>query len=187
MIIVEQWVLVIWGPNQMQLLLPGALRGVIVLGDVAVERFRLFAVVVGLLVYVAMSLVMQFTRAGLLIRAGVENREMVEALGHHIRRMFVVVFVAGAALAGLGGAMWGFYREQFGASIGADVLVQILIITIIGGLGSVSGCFCGAVLIALCTNYISFLAPDFALVSNIVVMMAILLWRPNGLYPLVIR
>jgi branched-chain amino acid transport system permease protein len=144
MIIVQQLVLVIWGPNQMQLLLPGALRGVVVFGDVAVERFRLFAVVVGLLLYLAMTLVMQYTRVGLLIRAGVENREMVESLGHHIRRMFVMVFVAGAALAGLGGAMWGFYREQFSASIGADVLVQILIITIIGGLGSVTGCFCGS-------------------------------------------
>jgi branched-chain amino acid transport system permease protein len=187
LIIVQQCVLVIWGPNQMQLLLPGALRGVLVFGDVAVERFRLFAVVVGLLLYLAMSLVMQCTRVGLLIRAGVENREMVESLGHHIRRMFVLVFVAGAALAGLGGAMWGFYREQFSASIGADVLVQILIITIIGGLGSVSGCFCGAVLIALCTNYISYLAPDLALVSDVLVMMAILLWRPSGLYPLVMR
>lgn len=185
LIIVQQWVLVIWGPNQMQLLLPAALRGVVVFGDVAVERFRLFAVVVGLLLYLAMSLIMQFTRVGLLIRAGVENREMVESLGHHIRRMFVIVFVAGAALAGLGGAMWGLYREQFSASIGADVLVQILIITIIGGLGSVSGCFCGAVLIALCANYINYVAPDFALISDVLVMMAILLWRPSGLYPLV--
>ncbi len=61
LIIVQQWVLVIWGPNQMQLLLPGALRGVVVFGNVAVERFRLFAVVVGLLLFAAMSLVMQFT------------------------------------------------------------------------------------------------------------------------------
>ena len=62
--------------------------------------------------------------------------------------------------------------------------MQILIVVIIGGLGSVTGCFAAALLIALSTNYVSFLAPDFALVSNILVMMAVLLWRPRGLYPL---
>ena len=96
---------------------------------------------------------------------------------------FVGVFVAGSALAGLGGVMWAFYREQFTVAIGAEVLVQMLIIVIIGGLGSVTGCFAGAMLIALSTNYVSFLLPDLALVSNILVMMVVLLWRPQGLYP----
>lgn len=184
MIIVEQLLLVLWGANQMLLPLPTALRGSLVFGDVAVERYRLVATGVGLLVFAGLILMLGRTRVGLLIRAGVENREMVEALGYRIRRLFVAVFVAGAGLAGLGGAMWGFYREQFTVAIGAEVLVQILIVVIIGGLGSVTGCFAAAILIALSTNYVSFLAPDFALVSNILVMMAVLLWRPRGLYPL---
>jgi branched-chain amino acid transport system permease protein len=183
MIIIEQVVLVLFGSNQMLLPLPQAVRGSIVFGDVAIERYRLVAVGVGLVVYVGLSLLLSRTRVGLLIRAGVENRDMVEALGYRIRRVFVAVFVGGAALAGLGGVMWGFYREQFTVAIGAEVLVQMLIIVIIGGLGSVPGCFVGAMLIALTTNYVSFLLPDFALVSNIVVMMAVLLWRPQGLYP----
>ena len=184
MIIIEQLLLVVWGANQMMLPLPTALRGSLVFGEVAVERYRLVSVGVGLLVFVGLLVMLARTRVGLLIRAGVENREMVEALGYRIRRLFVAVFVAGAGLAGLGGAMWGFYREQFTVSIGAEVLVQILIVVIIGGLGSVSGCFVAAILIALSTNYVSFVAPDFALVSNIVVMMLVLLWRPRGLYPL---
>jgi branched-chain amino acid transport system permease protein len=184
MIILDQLVLVVWGANQMLLPLPTTLRGSLVFGDVAIERYRLIAIGVGLLVFIGLLLMLGRTRIGLLIRAGVENREMVEALGHRIRRLFVAVFVAGAALAGLGGTMWGFYREQFTVSIGAEVLVQILIVVIIGGLGSVTGCFAAALLIALSTNYVSFLAPDFALVSNILVMMAVLLWRPRGLYPL---
>jgi branched-chain amino acid transport system permease protein len=183
MIIIEQAVLVLFGSNQMLLPLPQAVRGSIVFGDVAIERYRLVAVGVGLVVYVGLSLLLSRTRVGLLIRAGVENRDMVEALGYRIRRVFVAVFVGGAALAGLGGVMWGFYREQFTVAIGAEVLVQMLIIVIIGGLGSVPGCFVGAMLIALTTNYVSFLLPDFALVSNIVVMMVVLLWRPQGLYP----
>jgi len=184
MIIIEQLLLVLWGANQMMLPLPTALRGALVFGDVAVERYRLVSVGVGLLVFAGLSLMLARTRIGLLIRAGVENREMVEALGYRIRRLFVAVFVASAGLAGLGGTMWGFYREQFTVSIGAEVLVQILIVVIIGGLGSVTGCFAAAILIALGTNYVSFLAPDFALVSNIVVMMLVLLWRPRGLCPL---
>ncbi|MBO9643306.1 MAG: branched-chain amino acid ABC transporter permease [Pseudacidovorax sp.] len=183
MIVMEQLVLVVFGANQMLLPLPEALRGSILLGDVAIERYRLVAVGVGLAVFIGLTLVLVRTRIGLLIRAGVENRSMVEALGYRVRTVFVGVFVAGSALAGLGGVMWGFYREQFTVAIGAEVLVQMLIIVIIGGLGSVAGCFAGAMLVALTTNYVSFLLPDLALVSNILVMMAVLLWRPQGLYP----
>ncbi len=184
MIVMEQLVLVVFGANQMLLPLPEALRGSILLGDdVAIERYRLVAVGVGLAVFIGLTLVLGRTRIGLLIRAGVENRAMVEALGYRVRTVFVGVFVAGSALAGLGGVMWGFYREQFTVAIGAEVLVQMLIIVIIGGLGSVVGCFAGAMLVALTTNYVSFLLPDLALVSNILVMMAVLLWRPQGLYP----
>jgi branched-chain amino acid transport system permease protein len=183
MIIVEQIVLVLFGANQMMLPMPEALRGSLIVGDVAVERYRLVAVGVGLVVFTGLALLLARTRVGLLIRAGVEDRAMVEALGYRIRNVFIAVFVGGSALAGLGGVMWGFYREQFTVAIGAEVLVQMLIIVIIGGLGSVTGCFAGAVLIALSTNYVSFLMPDLALVSNILVMMLVLLWRPQGLYP----
>jgi branched-chain amino acid transport system permease protein len=167
----------------MMLPMPEALRGSLIIGDVAIERYRLVAVAVGLVVFAGLALLLSRTRVGLLIRAGVENRAMVEALGYRIRNVFIAVFVGGSALAGLGGVMWGFYREQFTVAIGAEVLVQMLIIVIIGGLGSVTGCFAGAILIALSTNYVSFLMPDLALVSNILVMMLVLLWRPQGLYP----
>ena len=106
----------LWGPNQIALPVPPALRGSLVFGDVAIERYRLIAVVVGLVVFVAMILVLNRTKIGLLIRAGVENGEMVEALGYRIRRLFVAVFVAGSALAGLGGVMWAFYQETLTAA-----------------------------------------------------------------------
>ncbi len=99
-----------------------------------------------------MLLVLNRTRVGLLVRAGVENREMVEALGFRIRRLFVGVFVAGAALAGVGGAMWAVYQEMVTVAIGADVTILVFIVVIIGGLGSVAGCFAGAVLVGLVTQ-----------------------------------
>ena len=105
MIVAEQLINVIWGAEQIPLPLPTALRGAIVLGDSAIEKYRLVAVVIGLVVFAAMFLVLNRTKIGLLIRAGVENREMVEAMGYRIRRLFVAVFAAGSALAGLGGVL----------------------------------------------------------------------------------
>ena len=182
MIVAEQLITVIWGADHIALPLPTSLRGAIVLGDAAIEKYRLVAVVVGLVVFAAMFVVLNRTKIGLLIRAGVENREMVEALGYRVRRLFVAVFAAGSALAGLGGVMWGLYKETLSASMGGEVMVMIFIVIIIGGLGSVGGCFIGALLMALVTNYAGFLAPKVALVSNIGLMIAILLWRPAGLF-----
>ena len=127
---------------------------------------------VGLVVFVAIQLVLNRTKIGLLIRAGVENREMVEALGYRIRRLFLGVFMVGSALAGLGGVMWALYREQVHASMGDELTVLVFIVVIIGGLGSIGGCFIGALLVAMVANYGGFLVPKLALVSNILLMVA---------------
>ncbi|QCK84623.1 branched-chain amino acid ABC transporter permease [Phreatobacter aquaticus] len=187
LIVAEQLIHVIWGGDQKSMPLPAGLRGAIVFGDFALEKFRLLAVAVGLVVFVSMTLVLNRTKIGLLIRAGVENSEMVEALGYRIRRLFVGVFVAGSALAGLGGVLWALYRETLTAAIGGDIMVLVFIVIIIGGLGSVGGCFLGAVLVAMMANYTAFLAPKIALASNILLMVAILMWRPQGLYPVAKR
>jgi branched-chain amino acid transport system permease protein len=187
LIVAEQLLKVIWGPEQITLTRPEALRGAFLLGDIAVEKYRVLAVVIGLAVFAALSLTLNRTRIGLLIRAGVENGEMVEALGYRIRRLFVGVFVVGSALAGLGGAMWGLYQETVTAAIGGQVIVLVFIVIIIGGLGSVGGCFVGALLVGLTANYVGFLAPKVALGSNILLMALVLLWRPQGLYPVAKR
>jgi branched-chain amino acid transport system permease protein len=182
LIVVEQLIHVVWGGNLIALPKPEALSGSLLFGDVAIERYRLLAVVVGLIVFAAMWLILSRTRLGLLIRAGVENTEMVEALGYRIRRLFVGVFVAGSALAGLGGMMWALYQESLTAAMGMQMMVVIFIVIIIGGLGSVGGCFLGALLVGLVANYIGYVAPKLALGSNILLMVLILLWRPSGLF-----
>ncbi len=187
LIVAEQLIHVIWGGEQKAMALPAGLRGAFTFGDVNIEKFRILAVVVGLVVFGVISLVLNRTKIGLLIRAGVENREMVEALGYRIRRLFTAVFVAGSALAGLGGTLWALYRETLTAAIGGDVIVLVFIVIIIGGLGSVGGCFIGSVLVAMMANYTGYLAPKVALASNILLMVAILLWRPQGLYPVAKR
>ncbi len=187
MIVAEQLLYALWGPQQIPLPLPTSLRGAFIIGDAAVEKYRLLAVVVGLVVFAAMMIVLNRTRIGLLIRAGVENGEMVEAMGYRVRRLFVGVFMAGSALAGLGGVMWALYREQVNAMMGGELMVLVFIVVIIGGLGSVGGCFIGALLVALLANYAGFLLPKMALVSDILLMVAVLLWRPRGLYPVATR
>ena len=182
MIVAEQLIHVLWGPDILPLARPAALKGSFLLGDMALEKFRLSAVVIGLAVFAAMLVLLNRTKIGLLIRAGVENKEMVEAMGYRIRRLFVAVFVAGSALAGLGGALWGMYQETVTVHIGAHMMVLIFIVIIIGGLGSVLGCFTGALLVGLVANYIGFLSPKIALGSNILLMVLVLLWRPQGLY-----
>lgn len=187
MIIGEEIIKIIWGPQTLSLPLPQALRGAFLLGDAAIEKFRIVALVVGVLVLGGMLWLLNRTKLGLLIRAGVEDREMVESLGYRIRHLFVGVFVAGSMLAGLGGVLWGMYQQSVVPQLGAQVNVLIFIVIMIGGLGSTVGCLIGALLVGLMANYTGFLLPKAALFSNIALMVAILLWRPQGVYPVTNR
>jgi branched-chain amino acid transport system permease protein len=187
MIIGEELIKVIWGPAQLALPLPDGMRGSLYLGDAAVEKYRLMAVVVGLAVFATLAWVLGRTKIGLLIRAGVQDREMVESLGYRIKRLFIGVFVVGSGLAGLGGVMWGLYQQTVTPQMGAQVNVLIFIVIIIGGLGSTGGALIGALLVGLMANYTGFLAPKVALFSNIALMVGVLLWRPQGVYPVANR
>ena len=187
MIIGEELIKVIWGPQQIPLPLPAGMQGSWLLGEAVIEKYRVVAVVVGVLVFALLLWTLSRTKVGLLIRAGVQDREMVEALGYRIRRLFVGVFVAGSALAGLGGVMWGLYQQIVVPQMGSQVNILIFIVIIIGGLGSTTGALIGALLVGLMANYTGFLAPKVALFSNIALMVAILLWRPQGVYPVANR
>jgi branched-chain amino acid transport system permease protein len=183
----EEVIKAIWGPQQIPLPLPEALRGAWLLGDAAIEKYRMLAVLIGLLVFVALAWTLNRTKVGLLIRAGVQDRDMVESLGYRIHRLFVGVFVLGSALAGLGGVLWGLYQQNVVPQMGAQVNVLIFLVIIMGGLGSTLGALMGALLLGLMANYIGFVWPQAAMFSNIGLMVAVLLWRPQGLYPVANR
>ncbi|MBC7610851.1 MAG: branched-chain amino acid ABC transporter permease [Polaromonas sp.] len=187
MIIGEELIKVIWGAGQIALPLPEAMRGALLVGDAAIEKYRLIAVAVGVLVFGVLAWILGRTKIGLLIRAGVQDREMVEAMGYRIRHLFIGVFVVGSALAGLGGVMWGLFQQNVIPQMGAQVNVLIFIVIIIGGLGSTGGALIGALLVGLMANYTGFLFPKAALFSNIAVMVGVLLWRPQGVYPITNR
>ena len=185
LIVAEQFILAIWGGTPFTVLRPSYLEGSILIGDVAIEVYRAFAFILGTIVYIALYLTLNKTRIGLLIRAGVEDREMVEALGFRIDRLFIAVFMAGSALAALGGAMWAGYETLITPALGGELMIVVFIVVIIGGLGSIEGTLLGALMVGLVANYVGFLAPKLALASNMILMMVILLWRPNGLKPAV--
>ncbi|WP_255552445.1 branched-chain amino acid ABC transporter permease [Maritimibacter dapengensis] len=185
LIVAEQLILATWGGTPVNVPRPHFLEGAIILGGSSLEVYRLFAFVVGALVYAGLYYLLNKTRIGLLIRAGVENREMVEALGFKIDRLFIGVFMLGSALAALGGAMWAGYETLITPALGAEMMVIVFIVVIIGGLGSIQGTLLGAIVVALMQNYVGYLSPKLALASNMILMMAILLWRPYGLAPAV--
>ncbi len=185
LIVVEQLIIVLWGPEEIYITRPEALKGAITFAGAALEKYRLVAVGIGLMVFLAMRWTLRRTKIGLIVRAGVENGEMVQALGYNLRMVFIGVFVAGSALAGLGGVLWGLYQEVITAHMGNQTMILVFIVVIIGGLGSVEGCFIGALLVGLMQNYVAFLEPKAALISNIALMVAILMWRPMGMIPVV--
>lgn len=185
LIVAEQLILATWGGTPTNVPRPQFLEGTIIVGGSSLEVYRLFAFVVGALVYAGLYLLLNKTRMGLLIRAGVENREMVEALGFKIDRLFIGVFMLGSGLAAMGGAMWAGYETLITPALGAEMMVIVFIVVIIGGLGSIQGTLLGAIMVALMQNYVGYLSPKLALASNMLLMMAILLWRPYGLAPAV--
>jgi branched-chain amino acid transport system permease protein len=140
------------------------------------------AIIIGLGVYIVIQLVLKKTKLGIIVRAGVENREVVQSMGYNIHRIFTGVFAAGAALAAVGGAMWSIFKEQIHPAMGEENLIFALIIVIIGGMGSVTGSFLGAIMVGLAFNYVAFLVPKLALGVNIIIMAVILLIRPTGLF-----
>lgn len=185
LIVSEQLILVIWGGVPINVARPYLLQSSLIIGDISIEIYRIFAVLLGTTAFIILHLTLNRTRIGLLVRAGVENREMVEALGFKVERLFIGVFVVGSGLAALGGAMWAGYETLITPEIGAHMMISIFVVVIIGGLGSIEGSLLGALIVGLVGNYMAFLFPKMALATNMLVMIIILMWRPYGLRPMV--
>lgn len=187
LIVAGELIIVFWGPDSLPLLPPPGLVGAVMVGDIAIEKFRLMTMIVGLVVFVTMLLLLNRTKLGLLIRAGVQDREMVESLGYKVKFLFIGVFAAGAALAAMGGLFWGLYQNAATVGLGPAMMVLIFICIIIGGMGSIGGAFIGAVLVGMLTNYVGFSFPKVTAFSSIILMCLVILWRPQGLYPVAKR
>lgn len=180
-LVMIQLIIIVWGPNNEVMPVPGAFRGSIDLGNVIIERFRILCLVVGGLLFTALYFLLQKTKLGIIVRAGVENREVVQTLGHNIRKIFTHVFAAGAALAAVGGAMWAVYSREIMPGMGDENLIFALIVVVVGGMGSVTGCFLASIMVGLAFNYVAYSVPSLALGVNIMIMAVVLMLKPSGL------
>ncbi len=158
-----------------------ALQGAIDLGGVLYPRYRLFLVVLGCTVGVAVWLFLRKTRAGLVIRAVAQNSEMADCLGADVARVRTLVFGAACALAGLGGVAAAPMTTAY-LGMGISVIVDAFVVVVIGGLGSIGGSMAGSLIVGAAQTWGAFYLPETAMVIMYAVMGAILVFRPWGLF-----
>jgi branched-chain amino acid transport system permease protein len=154
---------------------------------VTFPSYRLFIIVLGLIMFIALMVLMKYTRLGLIIRAGVQDREMVEALGINVQRIFTLVFALGAGLAALGGiGAAPFIPVQ--PNMGDVFQMQGFITVVIGGMGSYVGALIGALLLGMARAFGDYfalklsLSPAIAEASTVIIMVIVLLVKPSGLF-----
>ncbi len=192
-ILVADLMLWVWGGDFYQILAPGWLSGPIELplatginrrsGEILYLTYpivRLFILAVAILIGVGMWLALNKTRIGMIIRAGVDDRDMLSATGVRIQRVFILVFAFGAGLAGLAGVVGGTFQSM---APGEDTrfLLASLVVVIVGGMGSIPGAALGALIIGLAEQFGSVYMPTYAVVLTFLIMVLVLAFRPQGL------
>ncbi len=182
MIVLEELVRIVWGPNDEVMPVPISFMGSYDLFDVVVSKYPLIAIAMGLIIYFVILMILRKTKLGTIVRAGVENPEMVQVMGHNIYRYFTGVFAVGSALAAIGGGMWATFVKSIHPAMGGEVIIFALIVAIIGGLGSITGSVVGALLVGLSYNYVAYLVPKAALGITMLLLVVILSIRPTGLF-----
>jgi branched-chain amino acid transport system permease protein len=173
--------LVIWGGDPQTLPVPDFLRGPLRLGPIAYPRYRIFVLGVGLVLYVLLWVLLNRTRLGALIRAGVDDSEMVDALGIDINRVFSWTFMLGASLAGLAGTLGGAFLTLYPGADG-EILVFGLAVVIIGGLGSLTGAAVGSLVVGYLATFGQVLFPELAYFVIFGPVAVLLAFRPMGLF-----
>ncbi|MCF6092806.1 branched-chain amino acid ABC transporter permease [Microaerobacter geothermalis] len=182
MLVLSEMLKVVWGPNQLSARPPGYLDGSWSMGGVILIKYRLFIIIIGVLVFIGLQYLLNRTRLGLIVRAGVMNKEMVQALGINIKKIFVLVFMLGSALAALGGVLLGPYSGVIYAEMGMEFAILAFIVVIIGGMGSITGSALAAILVGLSGAFMAYYVPDAALAVNMLLMAVVLIFKPSGLF-----
>ncbi len=182
----------IWGGQSYQILTPDFLTGPVTLPVISAVRgegelvyltfpaVRIAILVASIALGILMWLALNKTRVGMLIRAGVDDRDMLAASGVRIQYVFIVVFAFGAGLAGVAGVVGGTFQS---VAAGEDMrfLLASLVVVIVGGMGSILGAALGALLIGLAEQFGSVYAPTYSVVFTFLIMALVLAFRPQGL------
>ncbi len=199
-LIANDVVKMIWGPAPIMMNMPSSLAGPVSLSsDFLYPAYRLLIIAVGLAVALGLYLFVTRTRAGVLVRAGASNRQMATLMGVRVPLLFMSVFVLGAVLAALAGALLGPITA-IQAGMGEQILILVLVCIVIGGIGSMRGAFVGALLVGFVDTagraflptllklffspaVASSVGPTLAAISIYILMAVVLVFRPAGLFP----
>ena len=188
-VVMIEILLVFYGGSTPRIWKPWFLHGQLTLFEswdsgVGVLYSRILAGGVGLLIFIFTHMLLTKTRFGLLVRAGVENKEMVEASGYKVKTIFILVFIMANVYAAIGGSLYSLNNRSVSLAVSDDLILVVIVAVIIGGLGSIKGCLVGSILLMLAQNYMNGIYPPLAGgMSAVLVMVVILLWRPEGLNP----
>ena len=179
--IVADLCLLIWGGDPIPVETPEALRAPVHLARFAFPTYRLVVVAVAVGVAVCLYLLIERTRLGAMIRAGVDDMQMARAVGIPVSRLFTTVFCLGAALAGAGGMIGGPILSAY-PGLDGDMLPLALIVVILGGVGSLAGAFVGSFIIGFVYTFGTALFPNLAYVILFLPMILVIAFRPTGLF-----
>ena len=179
LVIVDQ-IGLLWGREVRSLAAPPGLEGSVALIGGVYPVYRLFVIAFGIALAAAIALIYRRTKLGMLIRAGVEDAEMLGALGVNTDRLFAITFAVGAALAGIAGVI---AAPVFGMQPGMDVdgLLYSLIVVVVGGLGTLGGAVVGSLLVGPVDTFGKVLFQEFALAVIFAIVALVLLFKPTGL------
>jgi branched-chain amino acid transport system permease protein len=170
-----------WGPVAQPMRLPAALSGQIHIGTRDFPTYRSFMILCGMVLVTGLWLGLERTRFGAQVRAAVDNLRMAQSIGINTTRLFALTFALGSGLAALGGALGAdFLQIQPGYAL--DNLVYFLIVVAVGGLGSIRGPFVAALLVGISDTAFKYIAPELGAFFIYALTMALLLWRPHGLF-----
>lgn len=171
-----------WGADPRAIEKPGWMASTTAIGGARLPNDRLLFVAVALLVFVGLITLLRYTRLGLVIRAGVENRTMVEALGINVHTTFTIVFMMGGAAAALAGILYSQYAGSVSPAQGGSLLIYAFIVVVIGGMGSLKGTALAAVAVGLVQQMANYYATSGVGDLSVVLLLAlVLLFRPASL------
>jgi branched-chain amino acid transport system permease protein len=180
-LIIADVCLIVWGGDPIPVQTPEMLRQPLIVWGVAFPTYRLVVVGIAIVTAIALYLLLERTRLGAMIRAGVDDMQMARAVGIPVSRLFTIVFCLGAALASAGGIIGGPILSAY-PGLDADMLPLALIVVILGGVGSLVGAFVGSFIIGFIYTFGTALLPDLAYVILFLPMIVVIAFRPRGLF-----
>jgi branched-chain amino acid transport system permease protein len=171
----------VWGADTRAFPRPEWTRGVTRLWGATIPNYSLLLVGASVLVLVGLLAMLRFSRIGLVIRAGVEDRAMVTALGIDVRRAFTLVFALGGAAAALAGILAGVSFGAVSPGQGTSLLIFGFIVVVIGGMGSIGGTALAALAVGLLQQFVNYYSAGLGDICVVALLAAVLLWRPQGI------